>query len=102
MGHRGHDSSPNESPDRVRKKKEAKWLARTLKPEVAPFSSEEIGIKHSGRRERTGKSHAKTPGEETEIEFLDKKWQMPSSWAVQNPASPLKKIFCEKTRQKAK
>ena len=29
------------------KKKEAKLVARTLKPEVAPFSSEEIGIKNS-------------------------------------------------------
>ena len=51
-GHRGPYSSPNESHDRVRKKKEAKWLARTLKPEIAPFSSKEIGIKNSilGRR----------------------------------------------------
>ena len=40
-------SSPSESPDRVRKKKETKWLARTLKPEVALFSSGEIGIKNS-------------------------------------------------------
>ena len=31
---------------RWRKKKEAKWLARTLKPEVVPFSSEELGIKN--------------------------------------------------------
>ena len=46
-GYGGHDSSPNEAHDRVRKKKEAKWLARTLKLEVVPFSSEEIGIKNS-------------------------------------------------------
>ena len=73
-GHRGQYSSPNESHDRVRrKKKEAKGLARTLKAEVAPFSSEEIGIKNSvwGRRLpwEDGWSDATTPGEEAERSF---------------------------------
>ena len=40
------DRGPNELPERVRKEKEAEWLARTLKTEVA-FSSAEIGIKNS-------------------------------------------------------
>ena len=51
-----------------RKKKEAEWLARTLKPEVAPFLSEEIGIKNSVLEWRSSWedvwSVAKTPGEE--------------------------------------
>ena len=72
-GHRGQYSSPNELHDRVRKKKEAKWLARTLEPEVAPFSSEEIGIKNSvlGRRSpwEDGWSDATTPGEGAERSF---------------------------------
>ena len=38
------DSSLNESPDRV-KEEESEWLAGTLKTEVAPFSSAEIGKK---------------------------------------------------------
>ena len=52
-----------------RKEKEAEWLARTLKTEVAPSLSAEIGNKefslvNGGRRKRTGESHARTPGEE--------------------------------------
>ena len=76
-GDRGPYSSPNESPDRVRKEKEAEWLARTLKTEVAFFVSgnrnKEFSFQDGGHRGRTCKSHAETPGEETEIEFLDRR-----------------------------
>ena len=46
------------------KKKEAKWLARTLKTEVAFFfvsesRKKEISFEDRGRRERTSESHAK-------------------------------------------
>ena len=56
-GDRGPYSSPNESPDWVRKEKEAELLARTLKTEVALFVSgnrnEEFSFDDRGRRERT-------------------------------------------------
>ena len=71
------DCNPNESPDRLRKEKEAQWLARTLKTEVSFFVCEkrnkEFSFQDGVRRGRTCESHAETPGEETEIEFLDRR-----------------------------
>ena len=53
----GTYSSPNESPDKVWKEKEAKWLARTLKTKVAFFDSrnrnEEFSFEDRGHRKRT-------------------------------------------------
>ena len=58
------DSSPNESPDRVKEEERGRMIGQNPKAEVTPFSSAEIGIKNisfenGGRRERTGESHAK-------------------------------------------
>ena len=98
-----------------KKKKEAKWLARTLKPE-APFSSAEIGMKNAVVRTAVGVTRgfetvATTLGEEAELGFrtavgvtrcietvaetlgksrnnIGQEDKVPSSQAVQNPTSP--------------
>ena len=41
------DSSPNESPDRVKEEERGRMIGLNPKAEVAPFSSAEIGIKNS-------------------------------------------------------
>ena len=63
------DSCPKESPDRVRKEKEAEWLARTLKKEVAFFFVNGNRKKSVLRTEATVRGRGiwwQTPGEEAE------------------------------------
>ena len=104
------DSSPNESPDRVKEEERGRMIGQNPKTEVAPFSSAEIGINNlvyrtevavngranlmpnSRRRSRAGfqdnswsdrmYGNCRRNSGEKRKESWTRRWQTPSSQAI--------------------